>query len=1025
MLRQLIKFSLIQRLMVGLMAIGILFAGYWSFNRLPIDAFPDISSPQVQIIVKAPGMSPTEVEQRITVPIELEVQGIPKQKIMRSTSKYALSIVTLDFEDSADIYWARQQVSERLSQIWDSLPAEIDGGLAPITTPLGEIYMYHIIGDGFTNRELREIQDWVIRPQLRTVDGIADINSLGGEVLTYEVVINPDKLVRFGLEIEDVEEALIKNNRNAGGDRINKKDEVFLIRTVGKITKIDDIENISVSLLTGNSVKIKDIAIVKESSMTRYGAVTADAKGEIVTGLALLTKGANSRTTVENLKKKIESLKDILPDGITLKPFYDRTELVETAVWTVESALIQAVVLIFIVLIILLGNFRSALVVSLNLPLSVLLTFILMNIFEVSANLMSLGGIAIAIGILIDSTIVVVENIYTKLNEPIIGVSKLHIIYRAVNEVAVPIVSGVMIIIVVFLPLFSLTGLEAKMFVPLAITISFAMAGSLFLALTVVPVLSSVLMKKSSNNQSKLFNSLLSSYKPILLWVLDKRVFASSVAFIMLIISGFVFTQIGNEFMPVMDEGSTVVIIEKDPKITLEGSIALDVPFQKAMMEIPEVIGVYSRTGADELRMDPMDLYQTDNFLITKPRSEWKITPAELNNLVREKLKGFEKIDVAFTQPIDMRVSEMLTGVRAAMAIKLFGSDIEILEKKSNEIEAVLTKITGAVDVIKTEITGQNYLQINIKHEEVAKYGLNVEDINRMVEVAIAGKVVSEVVRDNRKIPITIRFDEKDRSTFKEISRMLIPTDNGSKIPLSELAVIEEINGPFQITRETGQRQIVIQANVEGRDIVSFVEETKKTVAENVKLPKGYYLTYGGQFENQQRASKRLALVVPISILLIYLLLFTTFRSAKQAALVICNIPFALIGGIVALYFSGMYLSVPASVGFIVLFGVAVMNGVVMVDFFNKLRLAGVEIREAVYEGSLRRLRPVILTASITIIGLLPLLFASGPGSELQKPLAIVVIGGTITSTFLNLILLPVLYEWLEQINITSSKDSK
>jgi cobalt-zinc-cadmium resistance protein CzcA len=648
-----------------------------------------------------------------------------------------------------------------------------------------------------------------------------------------------------------------------------------------------------------------------------------------------------------------------------------------------------------------------------------------MNIFEVSANLMSLGGIAIAIGILIDSTIVVVENIYTKLNEPIKGVSKLHIIYRAVNEVAVPIVSGVMIIIVVFLPLFSLTGLEAKMFVPLAITISFAMAGSLFLALTVVPVLSSILMKKSSNNQSKIFNSLLSSYKPILLWVLDKRVFASSVAFIMLIISGIVFTQIGNEFMPVMDEGSTVVIIEKDPKITLEGSIALDIPFQKAMMEIPEVIGVYSRTGADELRMDPMDLYQTDNFLITKPRSEWKITPAELNNLVREKLKGFENIDVAFTQPIDMRVSEMLTGVRAAMAIKLFGSDIEILEKKSNEIEAVLTKITGAVDVIKTEITGQNYLQINIKHEEVAKYGLNVEDINRMVEVAIAGKVVSEVVRDNRKIPITIRFDEKDRSTFKEISRMLIPTDNGSKIPLSELAVIEEINGPFQITRETGQRQIVIQANVEGRDIVSFVEETKKTVAESVKLPKGYYLTYGGQFENQQRASKRLALVIPISILLIYLLLFTTFRSAKQAALVICNIPFALIGGIVALYFSGMYLSVPASVGFIVLFGVAVMNGVVMVDFFNKLRLAGVEIREAVYEGSLRRLRPVILTASITIIGLLPLLFASGPGSELQKPLAVVVIGGTITSTFLTLILLPVLYEWLEKTNITSGKDSK
>ena len=1017
MLENIIKFSLIQRLMIGLMAICVSIGGYWSFNKLPIDAFPDISSPQVQVIVKAPGMSPTEVEQRITIPIELEVQGIPKQKIMRSTSKYALSIVTLDFEDSADIYWARQQVSERLSQIWDSLPAGIDGGLAPITTPLGEIYMYHVIGDGYSNRKLREIQDWVIRPQLRTVEGIADINSLGGEVLTYEVVINPSLLVKFGLTLADVEEALENNNRNAGGDRINKNDEVYLVRTIGKIKDMEDIKSITIGLLGGSPVKISDIAEVRENSVTRYGAVTADAKGEIVTGLALLRKGANSREAVEGLKKKLESMKEILPKGVTIKPFYDRTELVETAVWTVESALIQAIILIFFVLIVLLGNFRSALVVSLNLPLSVLMTFILMNVFEISANLMSLGGIAIAIGILIDSTIVVVENIYTKLCNPIKGVSKLHLIYRAVNEVSVPIVSGVTIIIVVFLPLFSLTGLEAKMFVPLAVTISFAMAGSLLLALTVVPVLSSFLMKESSKNTNKIFDILLSAYRPILNWVLRMRVVSIGTAVIMLAASLFIFTKIGNEFMPMMDEGTTVVIIEKDPKVTLEKSIDLDVPFQKAMMEIPEVIGVYSRTGADELRMDPMDLYQTDNFLITKPRSEWGISPKELNDKVREKLSGFKDIEIAFTMPIDMRVSEMLTGVRAAMAIKLFGDEIAILESKSNEIEEVLKKIPGAVDVIKTEITGQNYLQVNIKQNEISKYGINVEDINSVIETAIAGKAVNEVIKDNRKIAITVRYPEDKRNNLNTISNTLIPTKVGSKIPLSELASIEEINGPFQITRETGKRQIVIQANVEGRDVVSFVEETKRRVKDSVDLPKGYFLTYGGQFENQQRASQRLGVVIPISILLIYLLLFTTFRSAKQAALVICNIPFAMIGGIVALYLSGLYISVPASVGFIALFGVAVMNGVVMVDFFNKLRVSGVALREAVIEGSLRRLRPVLLTASITIFGLLPLLFATGPGSELQRPLSVVVIGGTITSTLLTLILLPVLYEWIERKN--------
>jgi len=1014
MIASLIRFSLIQRLMILLLATVLTAAGVWAFKSLPIDAFPDIAAPQVQVIVKAPGLSPTEVESRITFPIEIEMQGLPRQTVLRSTTKYALSIIIIDFEDGTDIYWARQQVNERLNQVWSELPEGVEGGLGPVTTPLGEGFMYRVEGEGYSNQELRRIQDWLIRPRLRTVDGVADVNSLGGEVKVFEVVANPEALLAHGLNLDDLETALKNNNRNAGGDRINRNNEVLLVRTTGQLSGLSDIRSITVASRNGIPVHISDVAEVRINSLTRYGAVTADGQGEVVTGLALLRLGANSRSTVEGVKTELEALKPALPEGVRTVPFYDRTELVSAAVWTVEKALGEAVLLVLLVLIVMLGNVRAALTVALVLPLSVLFTFIMMRMFGISANLMSLGGLAIAIGILVDAAVVVVENIHTQLNRAPKGVNRLHLVYRATLEVATPVISGVLIIIVVFLPLFSLTGLEGKMFTPLAVTISFALIGSLILSFTVIPVLASLLMRGGHEGDSRVLAILKRIYLPVMRWALARRKTAVGGALVALAVAIALFPLIGKEFMPVMDEGTTVVIIEKLPSISLERSLELDVPYQKAMMALPEVIGVVSRTGADELRLDPMGLHQTDNFIITKPRDQWTVSLEEFQENLRAKLDEFIGIDYAFTQPIDMRVSEMLTGVRAAMAIKLYGDDLDVLEEKSKQIEALVSQVSGAVDVFRGQLSGQIYLQIEIRPQAIARFGINIEDINRLVEVAVGGRVVTEVIQGNQRIGVQLRYPELARSSPATIGALWVETPDGEKIPLSSLADIREVDGPVSIDRESAKRQIVIQANVEGRDVVGFVDDVRATISRELQLPPSYYITYGGQFENQQRAAARLGLVVPISIALIFVMLFTTFRSLRQAGLIILNIPFAMIGGVVSLYLSGLYLSVPASVGFITLFGVAVLNGVVMVSYFNQLREAGRNVLQAVQEGAERRLRPVLMTALIASLGLMPLLFATGPGSELQRPLAVVVIGGLFTSTLLTLILLPTLYAWLE-----------
>lgn len=1014
MIAALIRFSLIQRLMILLAAGALVGGGLWAFRTLPIDAFPDISPPQVQVIVKAPGLAPTEVESRIAFPIEMEMQGIPRLRLLRSTTKYALTNIVLDFEDGTDIYWARQQVAERLTQAREALPAGAEVVLAPIATPLSDIYMYRVKGEGLTNSELRVIQDWTIRPRLRAVDGVADVNSLGGLVRAFEVVPDPRRLAAQGLSIDDIERAIARNNRNAGGDRVNRADKMLLVRTVGQLRTADDIRRITVVTRSGAPVRVADVARVAEGALIRYGGVTADGQGEIVTGLVLLRVGSNSRAVVEAVKQELKRLAPTLPKGVTIEPYYDRADLINAAVLTVEKALGEAVVLVVLVLIVLLGNLRAALTVALILPLSVLFTFILMRLFGVTANLMSLGGLAIAIGILVDAAVVVVENIHTQLAHAPKGVSRLHLVYRATSEVATPVLSGILIIAIVFLPLFSLTGLEGRMFAPLALTIVFALVGSLLLSFTVIPVLASFLMRGGAHGEDRVLAAIKRVYLPAMRWVLAHRKTAVGGALVALILAAALFPFIGKEFMPRMDEGQIVVSLEKASDISLESSLALDAPIQKAMLEVSEVTGVICRSGADELRLDPMGFYQTDCFLHTKPRKEWSTDRDGIEEQLRKKIEGFKDVEVGFSQPIDMRVSEMLSGVRAAVAVKLFGDDFAVLEEKAGQIEEIAKKVSGATDIFRARLSGQGYLKVDIRSERLARYGLNNEDVNDVIETAVGGKVVTEMIEGNRRTGVLLRYPEAARTSPDAIRALLVKTVGGALVPLGTVADVSEVDGPVLIGRETARRFVAIRMNVEGRDVVSFVEELKVAIEREAKLPQGYYIDYGGQFENQQRAAKRLALVVPVAIALIFFLLFMTFRSLRQAGLILLNIPFALIGGVVSLFASGLYLSVPASVGFITLFGVAVLNGVVMVAYFNQLREAGRTVLQAVQEGAERRLRPVLMTALIASLGLVPMLLATGPGSELQRPLAVVVIGGLFTSTLLTLVLLPMLYAWLE-----------
>ncbi len=1006
----LIRFALTQRLLM-LLAIAMLCGGgYLALKQIPIDAFPEVSPTQVKIIVKANGMTPEEVESRITAPIEVELLGIPHQTMLRSLAKYAITDITLDFEEGTDIYWARQQVAERLNAMWGNLPAGVNGGIAPMTTPLGEMFMFAIEGGDLSLMERRELLDWVIRPALRTVPGVADVNALGGLVRSFEVVPNNTRMAARNITIDQLTAALENNNRNDGAGRMSEGEEALIVRAEGRIKNQDDVSAIVVAQQNGLPIKVADIADVRIGSLTRYGAVSKDGKGEAATAVVLSLRGANARQTIALLETKLAELQPSLPQGVKINTFYNRGILVGKAVNTVSKALFEAIVLVVVLLILFLGDLRAALTVALALPMAALITFILMHAFGMSANLMSLGGLAIAIGMLVDGAVVVVENIITQLadhgkNQRL---PRLHLIYRATREVAVPVTSGILIIVIVFLPLLTLQGLEGKLFGPVAMTIVFALSGSLLLSLTAIPVLASFLLTKVSHEEPWLPRKMLAIYQPALAWCLEnsKKVFITAGALFAVTI--LVFSQIGSTFMPTLDEGDIIVQLEKLPSITLQDSVDLDIRVQKNILEhIPEVETVVSRVGTDELGLDPMSLNDTDTFLILKPKDQWQ---AESKEALIEKIRGIMShtpgISFGFTQPIEMRVSEMLTGTRGDVAIKLFGGDLEQLNAKAGEIESLLKTIPGASDVFTRENEGMQFLQLSIDRQAAGRFGLDSNTIENLLRAQIEGQQLGIVQEGIKRTPLLLRGD----STTANFDNLQISLADGNHIPITAVAKIEKVEGVVSIDREKGQRFVVIRSNVEGRDLVGFVDEARQAVAEKIQLPTGFHVEFGGQFENQQRAAARLSLVIPVSLGLIFLLLFSTFGSVRQAVLVLSNIPLAMIGGVFALGLSGEYLSVPASVGFIALLGIAVLNGVVMVSYFNQLAATGMALSRVVLIGSARRLRPVLMTASIAAFGLIPLLFASGPGSEIQRPLAIVVTGGLLSSTLLTLIMLPILY---------------
>ncbi len=1014
MLSRLIAFSLAQRLLVLVLTAALVGAGALAFRALPIDAFPDVSSTQVKIIMKAPGMTPEEVEMRITAPIEQELLGIPGQSVLRSQSKYAIADITLDFVDGTDIYWARQQVAERLNNVQKDLPPGVAGGLAPITTPLGEMFMFTVEGD-ISLAEKRTLLDWTIRPQLRGIPGVADVNALGGLVKSFEVVPDPQALAARGIALAQLQAALEANNRNDGAGRLSDHEESLLVRSEGSVRSLGDVKAIAVASRNGVVVRVGDVAQVRIGSLTRYGTVTRDGRGEAVEGLILGLRGANAQQVVQRVREKLAELQKSLPQGVTITPFYDRGNLVDRAVGTVSKALLEAIALVMVLLFLFLGNLRAALVVALILPLSALSTFLLMRYFGLSANLMSLGGLAIAIGMLVDAAVVVVENIEAHAAHPPAGAPrpKLHVIYRAVQEVALPVASGMAIIVIVFLPLISLQGLEGKLFTPVALTIVFALSSSLLLSLTVIPVLASMFLKQGAHDSPWLVRRLERGYSRLLKWSLGHRKAVYLGAALALAMAAALFPLIGKSFMPAMDEGDIIMQIEKIPSIGLARSAQLDQAVQRRILEaVPEVKSVVARAGSDELGLDPMGLNETDSFLVLKPRDEWRSPDKEvLIDRLREVAAEFPGMNISFTQPIEMRTSEMLSGVRGDLAVKLYGRDMAQLDALAQQVVKILEAIPGSQDVLTVKNEGVQYLQVDIDRAAAGRYGLTVEQVQNDLRTLVEGRTAGVVIEEGRRLPLIIRGSERIQMSPELFASLRLPLADGEAIPLSNLATLRPVDGPVKIEHENSSRMVVVRANVRGRDLVGFVADAQREVGRQVKLPAGYRVAWGGQFENQQRAAQRLAIVVPVALALIFLLLFATFGSVRQATLVFSNIPFALIGGVVALAATGEYLSVPASVGFIALMGIAVLNGLVMINYFNQLKAKGLGAQEVVTEGAMRRLRPVMMTASIAAFGLVPLLLATGPGSEIQRPLAIVVIGGLVSSTLLTLVLLPSLFQ--------------
>ncbi len=1022
-MNKIIDFALKNRLLIIVLSLFIVAGGYFSYKQLPIDAFPDVSPSLVQVFTQTEGLAPEEVEKYVTFPIETAMNGLPNLKSIRSVSNFGLSVVNIYFEDGTDIYFARQVVSERLTEARERIPEGFgDPQMGPISTGMGLVLFYYLEDETgkYSLEELRTIQDWLIKFQLQTVPGVTEVLGIGGWEKQFHVEVEPNALLRYDLSINDIVRIIKDNNLNVGASFIERDAEEFLVRSVGLATKIQDLENIVVKSVDGTPVYLKNVAKIKIGGAVRRGIQTHNGVEEVVAGMVVKLFGTNSSTVIGAVEEKMKEINKTLPEGIKLVPYYEQKTLVEAAVKTVTDALIQGIILVTIILMLFMSSLRPSIVVALSIPFSIMVAFIGMKFLGLSINLMSFGGLAIAIGMMVDASIVLVENIdrHKRLNskEPF-----LKVVANASKEVLRPIIFAIIIIITVFIPLFTLHGVEGKTFKPLAYTIALAMVGSLIFAILIAPVLSSFFLKskktenkKNAEKETWIVRTLIKLYTPFLNFFVKHRIFAIILSVLLLLVGAFIYPRLGSEFTPTLQEGTLIVRLTMAPSISLEESKRITLIAEKRVLRVPEVRGTVTRIGRGEVGAHTDPINSAEMYVLLKPKSEWRaeINQEKIENEIREQVEGMPGVLLNFTQPIRMTVDELLEGVRAELAVKLFGDDLEILKNKAEEISNVLRKVRGAADIQVDQISGKPQLKITPDRHAIARYGLNLSDVQQVIRTAIGGETAGQIFEGIRRFPIFVRFTPEARSTKQEIANLLVSSPNGLHVPLSQIAKIEEIEGPRQITREQNQRFITIQCNVVGRDIGSFVEESQKAIDKNINLPVGYYTTWGGQFKLQQEANKRFAIVIPITLLLIFFLLFSSFNSLKNSLLIILNIPLALVGGIIALWLTGQNLSVPSSVGFIALFGIALENGMVLVTYFNQLVREGKLIDEASIEGAKLRLRPVLMTAITTALGLIPLLLATGAGSEVQRPLATVVIGGLFTSTILTLLVLPALYKW-------------
>jgi len=1024
MIEKLIDLGLKNKLFVILTIILIIFIGVLQYRKLPTDAFPDISPIMVPIFTEAHGMAPEEVERLITIPIESAMNGLPSVTQLKSTSAFGMNVVYVYFEDDVDIYFARQLVSERLQSALDDLPPLHEPpSLGPIATGLGEVLMYNLTIDKNADTEgkdpltyLREIQDWQVKYQLQAVRGVTEILSMGGHVLQYQIELDPYALHTFDITLDDIVNAVNRNNRNAGGQFLVIGSEEYLVRGIGLVESLESIRNMRIKTTRGTPVTMNQIARVQFGNQVRRGVVTYNGEKEIVSGIVMKLIGENTSQVLKRLEEKIPVIRSTLPRGVHFEVFYDQSELVEKATGTIKRALLQGAVLVLLTLLLFLGNVRSALIVAFSLPLCALVAFIGMGFSGLSADLMSLGGIAIAIGMLADGSIVMVENIYRHLCSS--SKTKTEIVSLAAREVGRPIIFSLSIVVIVFFPVFSLQGVESKMFTPMALTMTFAIFGSILTALFVAPVFSVLFLKTHSTlHAGKFMGILLRLYQSTLTVLMKFKAIVLISLLCIFITSIWILTRLGTEFIPVLEEETLVVGVNLAPSSSLEKNINTIMRIEKVLLAFDEVEESVSKIGRPEAGGHPHPVNYALIQLKMKPRKQW-VNYKTKNALVaamEERLHDYPGIQLNFTQPIQHLFDDLISGVKSQLALKLYGTDLDILEQKAREIKNAITDIEGLVDLATEQSFGQPQLRVIADRENCARFGVDVSDLLDIVELAVGGEVIDQVYIDNRRFGLFVRYMQEYRDDPRRIEQLLVTTGNNTRIPLSQVARVEEKTGPLQINRESNQRRWTIQANIRGRDMGSVVNDMKEQIKAQVTLPPGYYLEYGGQFKNQQRAMARLSIIVPLALLLIMTMLYLSFRSFKSALLVMLSIPLSLIGGVFGLYFTGEYLSVPAAIGFIALFGIAVQDSMVLITCINQLRDKKVPVKKVVIEGAMLRVRPVLMTTITTFLGLLPLLISQGVGAEVQRPLAVVVVFGLISSTILTLLIKPLLYDWFER----------